>query len=202
MLDVNAAVASARGTAPVANASSTANGLSSSSAQESAAGLNPIVLRGSSSVASSGRTIASYDWTQVSGEQVLSGTNSNADVTLPAPTASSDLVFRLLVTDSVGQTHTSFTAIRVASSGSDASGPAQVANSSQSGGVTQPTSGTDTGGGSTTTPAPAASGGGGGGGGSFGLLGLALLLAAVLSYKYQQGKLKPIKVRRDFHVGK
>ncbi len=175
MLDAFAAVQSARGTRPVANASSSANGLTSSGFQESAAGLNPVRLRGSASSVAAGRTVASYLWEQVSGEQVMVGTRSTADVDLPPSTSTSDLVFRLTVTDSVGESHSVFTALRVVASGDSGSAPSNAATGA--GSTTPPAS--DNGSGSTpaSSPAPAASGGGGGGGLNLaGLLGLALLM--------------------------
>lgn len=178
MLDAFAAVNSAKGSRPVANASVSANGLGISGFQESASGLNPVRLRGSSSTVSAGRSVASYAWTQVSGEQLMSGTQTTADVDLPASTSTSDLVFRLTVTDSVGESHSSFTAIRVLASGDDGSSPSSVASAS-SGETTEPTTNTSTGGGSEA--ASVSTGGGGGGGGANtlpGLIGLALMLLA------------------------
>jgi serine protease len=119
MLDAFAAVSAARASSPVANASVSANGLGTSGFQESASGLNPVRLRGSASSVALGRTVASYEWIQVSGEQVMTGTRDTADVDLPAATSTSDLVFQLTVTDSVGENHSSFTAIRVVASGDD-----------------------------------------------------------------------------------
>ncbi|HEX4879791.1 MAG TPA: S8 family serine peptidase [Limnobacter sp.] len=177
MLNAQAAVIAARGTRPIANASVSANGLSSSGFQESSSGLNPVRLRGATSSVASGRTVASYAWTQVSGVQVLNGTATTPDVDLPAASSSSDLVFRLTVTDSVGESHTSFTAVRVVANGDDPSGPSSPASASA--GTTAPTTDNSTGsaGGSA---APSAGGGGGGGGGGasslFGLIGLLLLL--------------------------
>uniref|UniRef100_UPI002FE1450F S8 family peptidase n=1 Tax=Limnobacter sp. TaxID=2003368 RepID=UPI002FE1450F len=160
MLDAFAAVSAARASRPVANASVSANGLGTSGYQESASGLNPVRLRGSASSVPLGRTVASYEWTQVSGEQVMTGTRNTADVDLPAATATSDLVFQLTVTDSVGENHSSFTAIRVVASGDDGSSPSSLASAS-SGGTTAPT--TDN---SSTSTASVSSGGGGGGGGA------------------------------------
>jgi len=168
MLDAFAAVSAVKGTRPVANASASANGLGTSGYQESATGLNPVRLRGSASSVTAGRSIASYSWTQVSGEQLMSGTQTSADVDLPAPTSSSDLVFQLTVTDSVGEAHSSFTALRVVASGDDGSSPSSVANAS-SGGTTTPT--TDNGSGSSSA---VSAGGGGGGGGATTLPGLLL----------------------------
>lgn len=180
MLDAFAAVNSAKASRPVANASVSANGLGTSGFQESANGLNPVRLRGSSSTVATGRSVASYAWTQVSGEQVMSGTQTTADVDLPASTSTSDLVFRLTVTDSVGESHSSFTAIRVVASGDDGSSPSSVASAS-SGGTTVPTTDTGTGGGGSETASVSTGGGGGGGGGANslpGLIGLALMLLA------------------------
>ncbi|WP_370262738.1 S8 family serine peptidase [Limnobacter sp.] len=181
MLNAEAAVLAARGTRPIANASVSANGLSSSGYQESASGLNPVRLRGASSSVASGRSVASYAWVQVSGEQVLNGTATTANVDLPAATSTSDLVFRLTVTDSVGESHTSFTAIRVAASGSDASGPSNPTSAS-TGTTPAPTSDNSSGGGA---PAPVATGGGGGGGGggALNLLGLFGLLVLARRFK-------------------
>lgn len=181
MLNAFAAVTAAKGTRPVANASVSANGLISSGFQENATGLNPIRLRGSASSVAAGRSVASFAWTQVSGEQVLTGTSTIADVDLPAAGSTSDLVFQLTVTDSVGESHSSFTAIRVLASGDDGSSPSSVASAS-SGGTTGGTSGgasaptIDNGAGSV---ASVSAGGGGGGGGANtlpGLLGLGVLL--------------------------
>jgi serine protease len=182
MLDAFAAVNSAKGTRPIANVSVSANGLVSSGFQESASSLNPVRLRGSSSSVAIGRSVASFAWTQVSGAQILTGIQTTPDVDLPASGISSDLVFKLTVTDSVGENHSGFAAIRVTASGDDGSAPSAVANSS-SGDST--TSTTDTSLGFTTTTAAVSSGGGssGSGGGGVntlgGLLGLALMLLAL-----------------------
>jgi serine protease len=175
MLNAFAAVTAARGTRPVANASVSANGLISSGFQESASGTNPIRLRGSASSVAPGRSVASYAWTQLSGVQVMSGTRTTADVDLPAAGSTSDLVFQLTVTDSVGESHSTYTAIRVLASGADGSSPSAVASTGL-GGVSAPTADAGTGGAATTTVS--AGGGGGGGGASTlgGLLGLTLLL--------------------------
>nr|WP_294885686.1 S8 family serine peptidase [uncultured Limnobacter sp.] len=172
MLDAFAAVSAAKGTRPVANASVSANGLGTSGYQESATSLHPVRLRGSSSGVAAGRSIASYAWTQVSGEQLMTGTQTTADVDLPAPTSSSDLVFQLTVTDSVGEAHSSFTALRVVANGDDGSSPSSVASAS-SGGTTTPT--TDNGSGSGSTVSAGGGSGGGGGGGATTLPGLLLL---------------------------
>lgn len=176
MLDAFAAVTAINGSRPIANASVSANGLGTSGFQESANGLNPVRLRGSSSTVAEDRGVASYAWTQISGEQLMSGTQTSPDVDLPAPTSTSDLVFRLTVTDSVGESHSSFTAIRVVANGDDGSSPASTASTSST--TTQPT--TDAGTGSSTSTATVSSGGGGGGGANTltGLAGLALLLLA------------------------
>jgi serine protease len=159
----------------VANASVSANGLGTSGFQESASGLNPVRLRGSASSVALGRTVASYEWIQVSGEQVMTGTRDTADVDLPAATSTSDLVFQLTVTDSVGENHSSFTAIRVVASGDDGSSPSSVASAS-SGGTTAPTTDNS----SSPTASVSSSGGGGGGGANTlgGLFGLMILLMA------------------------
>ena len=109
--------------------------------------------------------------------KVMAGIQTTADVDLPASTSTSDMVFRLTVTDSVGETHSSYTAIRVLASGDDGSSPSAVAGAG-SGGTTLPTTNTSTGG--TETASVSAGGGGGGGGASTlpGLLGLALILLA------------------------
>ena len=178
MLDAFAAVSSVKASRPVANASVSANGLGTSGFQESANGLNPIRLRGSSSTVASGRGVASFAWTQVSGEQVMSGTQTTADVDLPASTSTSDLVFRLTVTDSVGESHSSFTAIRVVANGDDGSAPSSVASAS-SGGTTVPTTDTGTGDAGSETASFSTGGGGGGGANTLpGLIGLALMLLA------------------------
>lgn len=177
MLDAFAVVSAARARSPVANASVSANGLGTSGFQESASGLNPVRLRGSASSVALGRTVASYQWIQVSGEQVMTGTRNTADVDLPAATATSDLVFQLTVTDSVGEDHSSFTAIRVVASGDDGSSPSSLASAS-SGGTTAPTTNN-----STTSTASVASGGGGGGGGANTLGGLFGLMVLLLAFK-------------------
>eukprot|EP01030_Chromulinospumella_sphaerica_P009927 gene9927-9735_t len=65
--------------ADVINLSLGTNGLGTSGYQESATGLSPVRLRGSASSVTAGRSIASYSWTQVSGEQLMSGTQTSAD---------------------------------------------------------------------------------------------------------------------------
>lgn len=160
MLDAPSAIAQARTTIPVANGSTSINGSS-------------LVLDGSLSKVSSGRTVASYAWTQVSGTSVLDGTSSNAQVNLTTPSGTSDLVFRLTVTDSVGETHTTLAAQR-SGTGTSPSEPAGTAGSSSTSG-------------GSTTPAPVASGGGGGGG-ALGLWGLlALWGLALISRHKRQG---------------
>ncbi|HEX4917784.1 MAG TPA: S8 family serine peptidase [Limnobacter sp.] len=181
MLNAQAAVQAARGTRPIANASVTANGLSSSGYQESASGLNPVRLRGATSSVSSGRSVASYAWTQVSGEQVLSGTATTADVDLPAATSTSDLVFRLTVTDSVGENHTSFTAIRVVANGDDASSPSN--STSASTGTTSPTTDNSSG---ASSGGAVSSGGGGGGGGALNLFGLLTLVGLLSVFRFKR----------------
>lgn len=180
MLDASAAVLSVRSTKPLANASVTSNGLGTSESQggvqESA--LNPILLRGSASSVISGRSIASYLWEQVSGVQVMNGTASTADVDLPAASSTSDLVFKLTVTDSVGESHSSFTAIRVLGSGDSGVSPTTM------GTTVTPT--TDSGGGSSAAAPAVSSGGGGGGGGAFNLLGLVLMLALLALHRNKQ----------------
>lgn len=161
MLDAFAAVSAVKGNRPVANASASANGLGTSGFQESATGLNPVRLRGSASSVAAGRSVASYSWTQVAGEQLMTGSRTTADVDLPAPGSSSDLVFQLTVTDSVGETHSSFTSLRVVANGDDGSAPSSVASAS-SGATTPPTPAADN---STGSVAAVSSGGGGGGGG-------------------------------------
>ncbi|MFN7506797.1 MAG: S8 family serine peptidase, partial [Limnobacter sp.] len=182
MLDAFAAVSAAKGTRPVANASSSANGLGTSGFQESAVGLNPVRLRGSASNVAAGRTIASYSWEQISGEQLMTGTRSTADVDLPAPTASSDLVFRLTVTDSVGESHSSFTSLRVVASGDSSSAPSAVAGSSS--GVTTP-AGPAMDNGTGAVAVVSSGGGGGGGGGATTLPGLLLMSLLVWVFRKQ-----------------
>jgi serine protease len=184
MLDAFAAVSAARSTRPVANASASANGLGTSGFQESAIGLNPVRLRGSASSVTAGRSVASYAWVQVSGEQLMSGTQTTADVDLPAPTSSSDLVFQLTVTDSAGESHSSFTALRVVASGADGSAPSSVASAS-SGGTTTPTPTTDNASGSVASVSAGSSGGGGGGGGATTLPGLLLMSLLVWVFRKQ-----------------
>ena len=99
----------------------------------------------------------------------MSSPSASADVTLPAATNTSDLVFRLTVTDSAGEAHSLYSAIRVLASGADGSAPSTVANSGSGTGTTPATGITPV-----TPPAPTASSGGGGGGAST-LPGLAVL---------------------------
>lgn len=181
MLNAFAAVSAVKGSRPVANASASANGFGASGFQESANGLNPVRLRGSASSVAAGRSIASYSWTQVSGEQLMSGPQSSADLDLPAPGSSSDLVFQLIVTDSVGEAHSSFTALRVVASGDDGSSPSSVASAS-SGGTT--TSTTDNGSGNGSSVSAGGSGGGGGGGATT-LPGLLLFTLLLLVFRKQ-----------------
>lgn len=172
MLNAFAAVKAARGNLPLANAVSSNNGLVTSGYQPASASSN-VILNGSSSTAGTGNTIASYAWQQVSGETLMTGTNTNANVTLPPPQNTTDLVFKLTVTDSVGQSHTSYTALRVVASGGSSSSPTV----GTTGGSSTPTA-------TSSTSSSGSSGGGGGGGGGgalsfYGLAGLALLLAAL-----------------------
>lgn len=191
MLDAFAAVASVRGSTPIANVSASANGVGGSGFQQNASGLNPIRLNGSVSAVAAGRTAASYAWSQISGEQVMTGTQTTADVDLPAPTGSSDLVFKLVVTDSVGESHSSYAALRVVANGDDGSSPSSVANAS-SGGTTSPAPGSVGAGSSTGSGAVSSDGGGGGGGANTlgGLLGLALMLLAFR--KVSHGKMNHV----------
>lgn len=162
MLDAPGAIAQARTTLPVANGSASINGSS-------------LVLDGTLSKVSSGRTVASYAWSQVSGTSVLEGTSSSAQVNLTTPGDNSDLVFRLTVTDSVGETHSVLAAQR-SGNGTTPSEPAG-ASSSSSPSV------------DVSAPAPAA-GGGGGGGGSLGWIGLVFLGVFVVFRKRSSGSVE------------
>jgi serine protease len=189
MLNAYAAVQAVRSTKPLANTSVTANGLSSSEVQQGtvqASALNPIFLKGSASSVTSGRTVASYLWEQTSGPTLLSGTANTADVSLSAPSASADLVFKLTVTDSVGEGHSSYTAIRVIASGDTASCATTSVSSSSTDTVCSASSDSSSSSGSTSTTdsssssSSSGSGSGGGGGGAlnlFGMLWMAILLA-------------------------
>lgn len=182
MLNAFAAVSSVRGTRPLANASVSANGLVSSGFQESASGLNPVRLRGASSTVSAGRSVASYAWTQVAGQPLMTGTRNTADVDLPAANATADLVFQLTVTDSVGESHSSFTSIRVVSNGDTGNTPSSLATAN-TGGATTPTTGTTTATPTTTSPPAATSGGGGGGGGRLSIQGLLVMALLMLAFR-------------------
>ena len=176
MLNAAAAVQAVRSTKPLANASMMANAVSGSEVNNGvqASALNPVQLRGSASTVTSGRTVASYLWEQVSGTALMTGTASTADVDLAAASATSDLVFKLTVTDSVGETHSSYSALRVIASGDAATTPTTMA--------TEVTSGTaSTGSTSSTTDSTSSvssgdsGGGGGGGGGAINSLALAMM---------------------------
>lgn len=173
MLNAFAAATAARASTPLANASVSTQVSSSSGYAESANGLNPVVLQGSASSAISGRSIVSYLWEQISGESLLPGNSTSPDLTLAAPTASGDLVFRLTVTDSVGVAHASYSALRVMANGDSGSAPTLLAGAS-GGSVVNAPSGGSTG----TSQVSTSSGGGGGAVSLLGLLGMFVLLTA------------------------
>ncbi|MDH4395977.1 MAG: S8 family serine peptidase [Limnobacter sp.] len=173
MLDAHAAVRAARGTKPLANASVGLNSKDSSKISVSAL----------DSTTTQGRTIASYRWEQMAGTPLLKVASAEAVLNLDRPATSSDLVFRLTVTDSVGETHSSVAAFRVSqsddyskrpaaamqtisSAGGEESAPVGQAPSASAGGVT-----------AAAVSQPSSSGGGGGALGLMGLFGLAALLS-------------------------
>lgn len=172
MLDAHAAVRAARGTRPLANASV---GLSSKD-------ISKISVSALDSTPTQGRTIASYRWEQIAGTSLLKVASSEPELNLDKPSTSSDLVFRLTVTDSVGEAHTSMAAFRVSQSDDYSKRPAAAMQTISTGDeestpIGQAPSST---GGSTAAAAVSQPISGGGGGGALSLMGL-LCLAALLS---------------------
>ena len=184
MLDVAQALQLARGTQPfaVAAVSQAANGV--------------VTLDAASSSASSGRTVASYQWTQISGPTVLTGASAESVVTIASPPASGDLVFQLMVQDSVGATHYAFASLRLDASSSPASQTSiQQAQASLPGAL----SGAGAGSGSTPSSSVTVSSGSGGGGGGGGSLSLAVLvlLGFALHGLRRSSALKPLRQQRQ-----
>ena len=162
MLDVGAALAQAKTTAPVVNASASINS-------------DRLVLDGSLTQVTSGRVVASYEWSQISGNSALQGVATNtAIIDVPLPSATGDYAFKLTVTDSVGATNSVIVAQRAGTSSGTVTVPGVTSQSSSS-----------SSGGSQSNPAPQtqSSGGGGGGGGSLQLVGLLLLSLLIVAYK-------------------
>lgn len=163
IIDAQAALQATRATLPVAH---------SGYSKRVPTGVQ--TLDGSASSAPSGATIASVNWTQISGpvtESITPVNATNAQVNL---TGTGVYVFRARVTDSVGRTSDSFVTYSTANTTVPVMGS-----------ITDPTT--------PTTPTepnpPAASGGGGGGGGKLGLLAMGILMlvgAAVQRLKNSQ----------------
>ncbi|MDX1668050.1 MAG: S8 family serine peptidase [Limnobacter sp.] len=169
MLNAEAAVAQARTSIPVANGAASING-------------STLTLNGSLSKVSAGRTVASYEWRQIAGTTVMTSPSSQPDITLVAPATTSDLVFQLTVTDSVGEKHVTLAAQRSGSGTGETTMPtASSSNSSAPSGDS-----------SSNVSQPAAEGGGGGGGGSMALAGLlALWMLLVMARR------EPVKPNRQ-----
>ena len=74
-----------------------------------------VSLDGSDSVAYSGKTIASYAWTQLSGPavQIANANAATASFTAPSLSTTQTLVFQLTITDSAGQSDTTTQAVTV-----------------------------------------------------------------------------------------
>lgn len=160
MLDVSEALAQARTTNPVANASTSINS-------------GRLVLDGSLTKVAPGRVVASYSWEQVAGTSALTGVSTlSSIIDVALPSSSGDYAFKLTVTDSAGQTDSVFTAQRAGASIDTVSVPGattQSSNSTSSASVTNTVSST--------------SNVSGGGGGSMQLLGLFALAMLTLMHK-------------------
>lgn len=194
-------------------ASSSMGTTSSAKAQLVRQGSGLLHLDGSGSKPRNGRTIASYRWEQTGGPRVntLFANSSQLWISVPnslLSTQNSPMEFKLTVTDSAGEQHTSFTGSNVAVSALDSTlqaleelwngityapvmlSPQAVAHGwglpmpSEEDAVSEPT----------VEPAPTSqpsAGGGGGGGGSLGaagLLGLAGLLAGLRRRTFARGQ--------------
>lgn len=173
MLDAHAAVRAARGSKPLANASVGLNSKDSSKISVSA--LDSTTIQG--------RIIASYRWEQMAGTPLLKVASAEPQLNLDKPATSSDLVFRLTVTDSVGETHSSVAAFRVSQSDDYSKRPAAAMQTISSVGGEESTpvgQAPSSSGGGTTAAAVSQPSSGGGGGGALGLMGL-FGLAALLS---------------------
>lgn len=173
MLDAYAAVRAARGSKPLANASV---GLS-------ARDNTWLSLSAAESSSIQGRTIASYRWEQIAGEPLLKVASAEPELSLEKPAVSSDLVFRLTVTDSVGEAHSSMTSFRVSQTEEYSKRPVAALQmlsegKEESGPIGQAPSASASGGASAAAVEPSSSGGGGGTLGLVGLLALAGLLSA------------------------
>lgn len=173
MLDAYAAVRAAKGSRPLANASVGLNARDNSK----------LSLSALESSTSQGRTIASYRWEQISGEPLLKVASAEPELNLVKPSTSSDLVFKLTVTDSVGESHSSMAAFRVSQSDEFSRRPAAAMQATSGGGdETTPIGQAPSPGGAPSAAAvsqPSA----GGGGGSLGFAGLIALTGLVLSFR-------------------
>lgn len=182
MLDAAAAIQAARATRPLANAAIGLNGSAST----------PLQLSASASTVTAGRKVAQYKWEQIAGDVVLKNPSSEPELSLPKPNALTDLMFRLTVQDTAGESHTALAAMRVNAdpNNSTAAAPAPsevvVSASPSNGGQASP-SNTGNATSALAANAPVASSGGGGGGSLswLGLLGLTLLL---MSYRLRSNR--------------
>ena len=160
MLDAALAIQVARGNKPLAAAALSKSG-------------GVLTIDGTSSSAVAGRTIASYRWEQISGPVLLSAPASQSVMTMNNLPTAGDILFKLTVQDSVGNSHSSYAFTRL---------DANDAPSSQSS-----INGMDTMGGSSPNAPSAAvsssSGGGGGGGGALPLASMGLLLMVCLGLR-------------------
>lgn len=180
MLDAYAAVRAARGSKPLANASVGLNARDNSKLNLSAVESSTI----------QGRTIASYRWEQISGEPLLKVASAEPELNLEKPSTSSDLVFKLTVTDSVGESHSSMTAFRVSQSEEYSKRPVTALQMLSGGGEESApigqTPGMSAGAGAASSAAAVSQPStGGGGGGALGLVGLFAL--ALLSSVFRRG---------------
>lgn len=175
MLDAHAAVLAAKGSKPIANAAI--------GTRQSTSGL---LLNALASNVAQNRKIASYRWEQVSGAPVMEVASADPEVALNMPQSSSDLIFKLTISDTAGETHSSWATLRTSNDPNYLRSPSPAVNPQGSGMSSAPSTGsggTDSGNTdqSQGTRGSTATGAGSGGGGhlsTMALTGLLLLMRA------------------------
>lgn len=173
MLDAYAAVRAAKGSRPLANASVGLNSRDNSR----------LSLSAMESTSSQGRTIASYRWEQIGGEPLLKVASAEPELNLEKPSTSTDLVFRLTVTDSVGESHSSVTAFRVSQSDEFSRRPVAAMQTLSGGGEESAPIGQAPSSGGVPSAAAVSQPSSGGGGGSLGMAGLIALAGLASAFR-------------------
>lgn len=161
------------------------------------------LLDASASLAGTGRTVVSHQWSQISGPQnlTLSNTGIAGQMRVTPPQAAGDYVFRVTVQDSAGSSHQAlvYRQVAVSESGTDNTNGSAPAPSTGNTGSTGTSRGgedanagnTNTGGGSTTGTGggdgnpgnPLTGGGTTGGGGAWNAASLLLLLTGLAALR-------------------